>query len=116
MNKGHEKSKVTADSSRDENSGKKMNDKSNGKESWEIDSGAHDLSGDPTLQQIMSVANSKGQSRSSNFLELANTVSLSFSVFYDIVLSLDSTFQRILRVLCLLFLGVNIYITWVRCA
>ena len=75
MNKGHEKSKVTADSSKDENNGKKMNDKSNGKESWEIDSGAHDLSGDPTLQQIMSVANSKGQSRSSNFLELANTVS-----------------------------------------
>ena len=73
MSKGNEKSELTADSSRD--IGKKMNDKSSGKESWEIDSGAHDLSGDPTLQQIMSVANSKGQSRSSNFLELANTVS-----------------------------------------
>ncbi|KAJ7393974.1 hypothetical protein OS493_003645 [Desmophyllum pertusum] len=59
-------------------SAKKMNEKSSGKESWEIDSGAHDFHGDPTLQQIMSVANSnsKGQSRSSNFLELANTLHL----------------------------------------
>lgn len=73
--KGHEKSKVTANNSNDDMSAKKLNDKSSGKESWEIDSGAHDLNGDPTLQQIMSVANSKGQSRSSNFLELANTVS-----------------------------------------
>lgn len=75
ISKGHEKSNVTADNSKDETSGTKMNDKSSGKESWEIDSGAHDLNVDPTLQQIMSVANAKGQSRSSNFLELANTVS-----------------------------------------
>ena len=73
--KGNEKSKVTANNSSEEMSAKKLNDKTSGKESWEIDSGAHDLNGDPTLQQIMSVANSKGQSRSSNFLELANTVS-----------------------------------------
>ncbi|XP_020608533.1 colorectal mutant cancer protein-like isoform X1 [Orbicella faveolata] len=74
--KGNEKSKVTANNSSDEMSAKKLNDKTSGKESWEIDSGAHDLNGDPTLQQIMSVANSKGQSRSSNFLELANTLHL----------------------------------------
>lgn len=74
--KGHEKSKVTANNTIDEMSAKKLNDKASGKESWEIDSGAHDLNGDPTLQQIMSVANSKGQSRSSNFLELANTLHL----------------------------------------
>lgn len=73
--KGNEKSKVTASNSSEEMSAKKLNDKTSGKESWEIDSGAHDLNGDPTLQQIISVANSKGQSRSSNFLELANTVS-----------------------------------------
>ena len=44
---------------------------------WELDSGTHDLATDP-LQQIMSAAAnaaSKGQSRSTNFLELANTVS-----------------------------------------
>lgn len=75
INKGDDKSKVITDSSKDKIIGNKMNDKSNGKESWEIDSGAHDLNNDQTLQQIMSVANSKGQSRSSNFLELANTVS-----------------------------------------
>lgn len=74
--KGHEKSKVTENNTIDEMSAKKLNDKTSGKESWEIDSGAHDLNGDPTLQQIMSVANSKGQSRSSNFLELANTLHL----------------------------------------
>lgn len=79
--KGHEKSKVTANNTIDEMSAKKLNDKTSSKESWEIDSGAHDLNGDPTLQQIMSVANSKGQSRSSNFLELANTVSQLLSVF-----------------------------------
>lgn len=75
INKGDDKSKVITDSSKDKIIGNKMNDKSSGKESWEIDSGAHDLNNDQTLQQIMSVANSKGQSRSSNFLELANTVS-----------------------------------------
>lgn len=80
VSKGDERLIVTADKSKDEMSGKKMNEKSNGKETWEIDSGAHDLNGDPTLQQIMSVANAKGQSRSSNFLELANTVSCFFSV------------------------------------
>lgn len=73
--KEFEKPNVTEDISKDEINTNKMNEKSTGRESWEIDSGAHDLSGDPTLQQIMSVANSKGQSRSSNFLELANTVS-----------------------------------------
>lgn len=75
INKGDDKSKVITDSSKDKIIGNKMNDKSSGKESWEIDSGAHDLNNDQTLQQIMSVASSKGQSRSSNFLELANTVS-----------------------------------------
>lgn len=73
--KEFEKPNVTEDISKDEINTNKMNEKSTGRESWEIDSGAHDLSGDPTLQQVMSVANSKGQSRSSNFLELANTVS-----------------------------------------
>lgn len=88
--KGQEKSKVTANNSNDEMSARKLNDKSSGKESWEIDSGAHDLNVDPTLQQIMSVANnSKGQSRSSNFLELANTVSRMLSVLCIIICSLD---------------------------
>lgn len=72
----NEKSVVVAYNSMEEISGSKMNEKANGKESWEIDSGAQDLNVDPTLQQIMSVANSKGQSRSSNFLELANTLHL----------------------------------------
>ena len=81
ITKGHEKSNVTTDNSKEEFSPRKMNDKTGGKESWEIDSGTHDLSGDPTLQQIMSVASAKGQSRSSNFLELANTVRWSLSVF-----------------------------------
>lgn len=96
VSKGHEKSKVTANISTDEMSAKKMNEKSSGKESWEIDSGAHDFHGDPTLQQIMSVANSnsKGQSRSSNFLELANTVSWLLSVVIFIICSLDWTFRR----------------------
>ena len=75
------KENPTTKISQGEMSTKKINEKSAGKESWEIDSGAHDLNCDPTLQQIMSVAGSKGQSRTSNFLELANTVSGDLCVF-----------------------------------
>lgn len=55
-----------------------------GDSSWELDSGTHDLSSDP-LQQIMSAATNataKGQSRSANFLELANTVSFTKPWFH----------------------------------
>ena len=81
-NKEQISSNLAAQISKEEMSTKKLNEKSSGKESWEIDSGAHDLNCDPTLQQIMSVAGSKGQSRTSNFLELANTVSTKFFDFF----------------------------------
>lgn len=56
--------------------GKRNSDKGPSRETWELDSGTHDLGNyEPALQQLMSAANAKGQSRSSNFLELANTVS-----------------------------------------
>ncbi|XP_032228543.1 colorectal mutant cancer protein isoform X2 [Nematostella vectensis] len=52
--------------------GKKSSDK--GKENWEMDSGTHDLE---NIEQLVNqAANSKGSSRSSNFLELANTLHL----------------------------------------
>lgn len=59
----------------DENKG---SDKGPVRETWDLDSGTHDLGNyEPALQQLMSAANTaKGQSRSSNFLELANTVSI----------------------------------------
>lgn len=76
MNQANEKSIVSGFNSMEEIGGAKTNEKANGKESWEIDSGTQELNIDPTIQQIMSVANSKGQTRSSNFLELANTLHL----------------------------------------
>lgn len=81
MNQANDKSIVSGFNSMEEIGGAKTNEKDNGKESWEIDSGTQELNIDPTIQQIMSVANSKGQTRSSNFLELANTVS---ELFYRV--------------------------------
>lgn len=60
----------------DNEKSKRNSDKGPSRETWELDSGTHDLGNyEPALQQLMSAANAKGQSRSSNFLELANTVS-----------------------------------------
>lgn len=65
----------------EEEKSKRNSDKGPSRETWELDSGTHDLGNyEPALQQLMSAANAKGQSRSSNFLELANTVSETISV------------------------------------
>lgn len=62
---------------------KRNSDKGPSRETWELDSGTHDLGNyEPALQQLMSAANAKGQSRSSNFLELANTVREIISIYY----------------------------------
>ena len=63
---------------------------SQGRESWEHDSGTHDMNCEPSIQQIMAAANNaKGPSRSSNFLELANTVSeVSDFVIYVVILTI----------------------------
>lgn len=61
----------------------KGSDKGPIRDTWEMDSGTHDLGNyEPALQQLMSAANAKGQSRSSNFLELANTVSILINLSY----------------------------------
>jgi hypothetical protein len=66
---------------RESEKGNKGSDKGPVRDTWEMDSGTHDLGNyEPALQQLMSAANAKGQSRSSNFLELANTVSISIKV------------------------------------
>ncbi|KAK3710668.1 hypothetical protein QZH41_011012 [Actinostola sp. cb2023] len=60
-----------------DNKVKRNSDKGPSRDTWELDSGTHDLGNyEPALQQLMSAANAKGQSRSSNFLELANTLHL----------------------------------------